>query len=135
MARILFIDDETHLMQGVINHLKIMGHEPTIKTTGYDALSELRRNHGQYDLVILDLLLPYGEPRDESYRIPQMVSEKVGEFIFEKMEEICRDMPVIISTAARSSMNGMREAENATIVTKPILLPELLRLIHSMIGR
>lgn len=132
MARILFIDDEAELMSGVINTLGSK-HNLTVKTTGSDALAELRENHKQYDLVILDLMLPHGIPKDEADEIPNMPAEEVGEFIFEKMGQFCPDMPTIMLTGVRSNMVGMRKTLNAELVIKPIILTDLLQLIDYML--
>jgi len=133
MARILFIEDEAYLMQGVVNSLKDK-HNLTIKTTGSDALAELRENHEQYDLVILDLMLPCGIPEDEADKIPRMPPEEIGEFIFERMGHLCPDMPTLILTAVRSNMEGMlRQVPNVELVTKPMIMAELLRCIDSML--
>ena len=57
MARILLIEDEVYVMEGVIATLK-RHHTLTVKDKGSAALRELRTNGGSYDLVILDLMLP-----------------------------------------------------------------------------
>lgn len=133
MANILFIEDEADAMQGMVNSLKSV-HNLTVKTTGSDALAALRQNHAQYDLVLLDLMLPRGKPKESADKIPQMPPEEVGEFIFEKIGQFCPNMPTIVLTAVRSNMNGMPSGPtNAELMTKPVIMAELLQRINGML--
>ena len=132
MAQILLIEDEVELMPGLVRSLK-REHEVTTRTTGADGLAELRKNHEQYDLVVLDLMLPLGKPANDEDRIPEMPREKVGEYIFDKMSDICPSIPTVILTAVRSNMQGLRQADNAELMTKPVIMAELLAKIDEML--
>jgi CheY-like chemotaxis protein len=133
MVRVLFIDDEDFTMQKAIGVLRSNKYDVNIKTTGSDALAELRKNYEQYDLVILDLMLPKGKPEDEADRIPNILPEQVGEYIFEKMGQMCPNMPTIILTAVSSNMEGMRKALNARLLMKPVNAINLLKSIEDML--
>jgi DNA-binding response OmpR family regulator len=101
--------------------------------TGSDALAELRENHRKYNLVILDLMLPPGEPTDTADEIPNMPLEEIGEFVFEKMGDICPNMPTMVLTSVRSNLEGMRQAPNAELMMKPVTISELLHKIDVML--
>lgn len=134
MAHLLFIDDEIFEMRGVLNSLR-RKHQVTEKVTGADGLAELRNHHQCYDLVILDLMLPRGEALDPHDRVPQMPREEVGEFIYQKMGEICPAMPIVILTAVRSNMVGMVARPRTELVQKPVKMAELLHRIQTMLEK
>ena len=55
-TRVLIVEDETHLAQGLLFNLRAEGYEAAIATDGERALSLL--NHEHYDAVLLDVMLP-----------------------------------------------------------------------------
>ncbi|HTV81193.1 MAG TPA: response regulator transcription factor [Acidobacteriaceae bacterium] len=56
MARILIVEDEAHLAQGLQFNLQAEGHEVAVAGDGEMALDMLRR--GGFDAVVLDVMLP-----------------------------------------------------------------------------
>jgi DNA-binding response OmpR family regulator len=58
MARILVVEDEHHLAQGLAFNLIADGHEVTIAGDGEAALRYLLDHPGGVDLVLLDVMLP-----------------------------------------------------------------------------
>jgi DNA-binding response OmpR family regulator len=58
MSRILVVEDEQHLAEGLRFNLEADGHEVTIAGDGDAALRELTGRRGQFDLVVLDVMLP-----------------------------------------------------------------------------
>ena len=56
MARLLVVEDETHLAQGLLFNLQAEGHEVSVESDGDAALSTLRRQ--SFDAVLLDVMLP-----------------------------------------------------------------------------
>ena len=58
MARILVVEDEHHIAQGLSFNLKADGHEVNVIADGEAALEHLRHQPGQADLVVLDVMLP-----------------------------------------------------------------------------
>src|SRR3569833_4645070 len=56
MSRILIVEDETHLAQGLLFNLEAEGHEASLAETGEAALETLRTN--DFELVVLDVMLP-----------------------------------------------------------------------------
>src|SRR5438093_9373114 len=60
MARILLVEDETHLAKGIQFNFEIEGHEVDVLGDGAQALDRLTsgRPDADFDLVILDVMLP-----------------------------------------------------------------------------
>lgn len=134
MIKMLIIEDEADIMRGLISSLKDK-YNVTLKTTGSDALAELRKNHEQYDLVILDLMLPRGIPKNKADEVPEIRPEEVGEFVFERMGKICPNMATIVLTGFRSNLNGMRDAPNVELMTKPAIEAELEEVIAKVLKK
>ena len=58
MARILLVEDEHHLAQGLCFNLEADGHTVTVAGDGESALQTCFAQPGQFDAVILDVMLP-----------------------------------------------------------------------------
>ncbi len=58
MSRILIVEDEAHLAQGLRFNLEAEGHEVDIDGDGQQALARLLENRSRYDAVVLDVMLP-----------------------------------------------------------------------------
>lgn len=56
MARVLIVEDEANLAQGLLFNLKAEGHEACVEGDGESALETLRQK--TFDAVILDVMLP-----------------------------------------------------------------------------
>lgn len=56
VARILLVEDEAHLAQGLVFNLGAEGYEVTLAGDGEQALALLEREH--FDAVLLDVMLP-----------------------------------------------------------------------------
>src|SRR5579864_4064302 len=54
--KILVVEDEAHLAEGIVLNLDAEGYEPILARTGRDALERARR--GGLDLIVLDVMLP-----------------------------------------------------------------------------
>lgn len=58
MSRILIVEDEAHLADGLRFNLEAEGHEVDIDGNGEQALDRLLANRSRYDAVVLDVMLP-----------------------------------------------------------------------------
>ncbi|HLW55321.1 MAG TPA: response regulator transcription factor [Candidatus Angelobacter sp.] len=58
MSRILVVEDEAHIAAGLRFNLEAEGHQVEIAGQGEDALERLLRKHEQFDLLVLDVMLP-----------------------------------------------------------------------------
>jgi DNA-binding response OmpR family regulator len=56
-TRILVVEDELHLAQGLFFNLQVEGYEVEIASDGESALAKLN-NGSEFDLIILDVMLP-----------------------------------------------------------------------------
>jgi len=58
VSRILIVEDERHLADGLRFNLEADGHEVRIAGDGVEGLEVLRAERGLYDVVVLDVMLP-----------------------------------------------------------------------------
>jgi len=58
MSRILIVEDEVHLAQGLLFNLEAEGHEVSAVESGEAALDILIDRNQLYDAVVLDIMLP-----------------------------------------------------------------------------
>ncbi|HKV25752.1 MAG TPA: response regulator transcription factor [Candidatus Acidoferrum sp.] len=58
MSRILIVEDETHLAEGLRFNLEAEGHAVEISDTGEAALKRLIKEQENYDALVLDVMLP-----------------------------------------------------------------------------
>jgi len=58
MSRVLIVEDEAHLAQGLRFNLQAEGHEAEVAGDGEDALVRLLEKAERFDAVILDVMLP-----------------------------------------------------------------------------
>jgi DNA-binding response OmpR family regulator len=58
MSRVLVVDDEQHIAEGLRFNLEADGHEVVVADTGERALSLLLEERAPFDVVVLDVMLP-----------------------------------------------------------------------------
>ena len=58
MSRILIVEDEQHLAEGLRFNLAADGHDVRVVGDGAEALALLRAERDQFDAVVLDIMLP-----------------------------------------------------------------------------
>jgi DNA-binding response OmpR family regulator len=58
MSRILIVEDEAHLADGLRFNLEAEGHDVDVEGDGEVALTRLLANRATYDAVVLDVMLP-----------------------------------------------------------------------------
>jgi DNA-binding response OmpR family regulator len=119
LSRILIVEDEEHLAEGLAFNLTNVGYDVAVARTAPDAREKLAR--GGIDLVILDVMLPGGDGR-----------------------EVARDMrrnrdftPILMLTAkglAEDVVNGL-DAGADEYMPKPFDLDELLARVRGLLRR
>lgn len=117
--RILVVEDETHLAQGLKYNLEAEGYKVSLVDTGTTAMKLLENSPNAYDLIILDLMLPG-------------VS---GYTICEKLRCIDQALPVLILSArslAEDRARGFDVGANQYL-TKPFDLDELLARVRNLL--
>ena len=58
MSRVLIVEDEAHLADGLRFNLEADGHEVDVDGDGQQALERLLADRARYDAVVLDVMLP-----------------------------------------------------------------------------
>ncbi|MGE0866746.1 MAG: response regulator, partial [Vicinamibacterales bacterium] len=58
MSRILIVEDEAHLADGLRFNLEAEGHNVDVDGDGQAALDRLLADRAAYDAVVLDVMLP-----------------------------------------------------------------------------
>jgi len=58
MSRLLIVEDEAHLAEGLRFNLEAEGHTVQISDTGEDALKRLLKDRETFDALVLDVMLP-----------------------------------------------------------------------------
>jgi DNA-binding response OmpR family regulator len=58
MSRVLVVEDEKHLAEGLRFNLDAEGHQVEVVDTGEAALALLTADGGRFDVVVLDIMLP-----------------------------------------------------------------------------
>ena len=58
MSRILIVEDESHIAEGLRFNLEAEGHSVTFSGKGEGALERLLHKKEPFDLVVLDVMLP-----------------------------------------------------------------------------
>jgi two-component system, OmpR family, alkaline phosphatase synthesis response regulator PhoP len=58
MSRILVVEDESHIAQGLRFNLEAEGHAVTVTDNGEEALQRLLEKREPFDLLVLDVMLP-----------------------------------------------------------------------------
>jgi DNA-binding response OmpR family regulator len=121
VARILVVEDESHLAEGLQFNLEAEGHEVEIAEDGSSADALLADPACPFDLVLLDVMLP-----------------EMGGF------EICRRaraagnlVPILMLTAKDATQDLVRGLEEGAddYLTKPFQLDELLMRVRGLLRR
>jgi DNA-binding response OmpR family regulator len=121
MSRILVVEDELHLADGLRFNLEADEHEVELTDTGEEALQRLTTQPNRFDLVVLDVMLP-------------------GINGFEVTTELRRlglYVPVLILTARGRSedvLSGFGAGAD-DYLTKPFELPIFLSRVRGLLRR
>jgi two-component system, OmpR family, alkaline phosphatase synthesis response regulator PhoP len=119
MSRVLVIEDNRNLADGLKTNLECEGHETDVAPDGSTGLTRART--GLYDLVILDLMLP----GVDGYRV------------LEGIRDGDPDTPIIVLTARADEEDKVRGLGLGAddYVTKPFGLRELLARVSAQLRR
>jgi DNA-binding response OmpR family regulator len=120
VARILVVEDEAHLAEGVAFNLEAEGHEVEIIGDGLEAAARLAREP-RFDAVILDVMLPHMSGFEVARR-----TRAAGNFV-----------PILILTAKDEGGDIVRGIEEGAddYLTKPFRLDELLIRLRALLRR
>jgi DNA-binding response OmpR family regulator len=121
MNRVLVVEDEQHLADGLRFNLEAEGYQVEVIDTGEEALQRLAVDSAPFDVVILDVMLP---GRDGFSVMAEL--RRAGQFI-----------PTLMLTARGHPQDVLRgfEAGADDYLTKPFQLAILIARIHSLLRR
>ena len=121
MPRILVVEDEAHLADGLQFNLEAEGHSVAIASDGRVASEVLADPSRGFDLVILDLMLPEMSGFEVARRV-----RAGGNFV-----------PILILTAKDDVYDRVRGLEEGAddYLTKPFRLDELLARVRGLLRR
>ena len=121
MSRILIVEDERHLADGLRFNLEAEEHEVELVETGEDALRLLTEQPRRFDLVVLDVMLPGID----------------GFAVTAELRRMGQYVPVLILTARGRSedvLSGFGAGAD-DYLTKPFELPIFLSRVRGLLRR
>jgi DNA-binding response OmpR family regulator len=121
MSRILVVDDEPHLADGLRFNLEAEGHEVTVTYDGEHALALLLRDQQPMDVVILDVMLPGKDGFETAAEL-----RAAGHYV-----------PILMLTARGRADDVLRgfEAGADDYLAKPFELAILLARVNGLLRR
>jgi DNA-binding response OmpR family regulator len=121
VSRILIVEDEQHIAEGLRFNLEAEGHEPTIAADGERALALLVGERRPFDVVVLDVMLP----------------GKDGFTVASELRAAGNFIPILMLTARGSAADVLRGFEAGTddYLPKPFELSILLARVKGLLRR
>jgi DNA-binding response OmpR family regulator len=121
MARILVVEDEHHLAQGLCFNLEADGHAVTVAGDGESALRLLQQRPGLFDAIILDVMLPGRDGFEVANEL-----RRSGDFV-----------PILMLTARGRAEDILRGFESGAddYLPKPFELDILLARVRGLLRR
>jgi DNA-binding response OmpR family regulator len=121
MSRILVVEDEQHLAEGLRFNLVAEQYEVDVVDTGERALAQIAGHPAGFDLIVLDVMLPGIDGFDVVAQL-----RRGGQFV-----------PVLMLTARGRPEDVLRGFESGAddYLTKPFELPILIARVRSLLRR
>ena len=118
MQRILVVEDDFDIQELLQNFLQETGYEVDIAGDGVEALSICI--DGQYDLILLDIMLP----KIDGYGVCELIRKQ-------------SDVPIIMLTALNGEDDQIKglDLQVDDYITKPFSMPILIRKIAAVLRR
>lgn len=121
MSRVLVVEDEQHIAEGVRFNLQADGHDVVIAETGERALQLLLQDGAPFDVVVLDVMLP----------------GKDGFAVASELREAGQYIPILMLTAQGRPEDVLRGFESGAddYLPKPFELGILLARVGGLLRR
>ncbi len=121
MRRILIVEDEKHLAEGLRFNLEAEGYEVEVSENGEDALQRLTTDGQVFDVLVLDVMLPGSD----------------GFAVMSELRQAGQFVPTLMLTARGHSDDVLRgfTAGADDYLTKPFDLSILIARIHGLLRR
>lgn len=121
MSRILIVEDELHLAQGLRFNLEAEGHFVETTDRGEDALTRLLKDRESYDALVLDVMLP----------------GKDGFSVARELRDAKNYIPLLMLTARGRAEDVLKGFESGAddYLPKPFNLAILIARIESLLRR
>jgi two-component system, OmpR family, alkaline phosphatase synthesis response regulator PhoP len=121
MSRILVVEDEAHLAEGLRFNLEAEGHSVVVTSKGEEALSLLLREKSDFEALVLDVMLP----------------GKDGFTVARELREAQNYIPLLMLTARGRSEDVLKGFESGAddYLAKPFNLAILLARLESLLRR
>ena len=121
MSRVLIVEDERHLADGLCFNLEAEGHEASVARSGEEALQAVLQDKGAFDAVILDVMLP----------------GKDGFTIAAELRAAGEYVPILMLTARGRAEDVLRgfEAGADDYLPKPFELSILIARLNGLLRR
>ncbi len=118
MKRILVVEDEPEIQEFLSAYLRHEGYSVTTAGDGIEALDRFRT--GQYDLILLDIMLP----KIDGFGVCELIRRE-------------SNLPIIMLTALDGEPEQIKgfDLQIDDYVTKPFSMPILLRKIAAVLRR
>jgi two-component system, cell cycle sensor histidine kinase and response regulator CckA len=114
--RILLIEDESGIRDLLQRWLTFQGYDLTVARNGREAIELCTTGADPVDAVLTDLHLP----------------DMAGVTIARQLHEECPDLPVIYMSGEAETLQSMRRADRATVLTKPFTMGELTTALQTV---
>jgi DNA-binding response OmpR family regulator len=117
--RVLAVDDETDIRMVVESLLKSSGYEVDTACDGEEAM--MKYDHGRYDLVVLDIMMP----KRDGYEVLKEIRSRG-----------LQRAPVIMLTAKATDKDVWKGYEEGATyyITKPFVNQTFLNIVNYLIG-
>jgi DNA-binding response OmpR family regulator len=121
MSKVLIVEDEQHLADGLRFNLEADGYEVEVLETGEAAIEKFKAEKGKYDLLVLDVMLP----GMDGFSVMSHLRAS-GEFV-----------PTLMLTARARPEDVLKGFESGAddYLPKPFELPILLARIRGLLRR
>ena len=121
MSRILIVEDETHLAEGLRFNLEAEGHSVRISGKGEEALDLLLKENSEFEALVLDVMLP----------------GKDGFTVARELREAKNYIPLLMLTARGRPEDVLKGFESGAddYLPKPFNLAILLARLESLLRR